>query len=359
MSVIIDIIALLMQCSVFFLMTRYSTTERVFITDLVRLLEIAASLFLISIRYWENFIDRDIGILGVQSFKQTMRLGRCKTYIFASLWKIALTLAFAYVLVPDMTPMADIFMHIGNETAYDNSTNTLSNKPSYGIPFNDTDFTGPVSLPDYYEDFDNQYPVNYDGEDYGGFAARVRRQAEEDSSTSTNGDDGDLFRRNRNRNTSTRRPRNRVRRPRPTPPPLYPNLYSYENQIETVEDKTVDKILWRFLPLMIQAASGAICYYFSRVACKLCMQGFSLTFPLTFITPATAAIFCYLCHLEGWTRIVMPNLTIGHWPCTEIYLEESFHWQIGCALGLWWLSQLWVSNHMWFSKSERLAKVER
>ena len=389
MSVIMDILALLMQCSVFFLMTRYSTTEGVFITDMVQLLELAASLFLISFRYWENFIDRDIGAIGVQSFKQTLRLGRCKTYIFASLWKIALTLAFAYLLVPDMTPIADIFNHIANESAYDNKTNLLSLVPSsYDLenPANVSDLANSINIPDYYQDFEPQYTASYT-DDYNRIVSRAKRQAngsfldsdtsdrdEEDDFENIRSDDTDIndyvngggdedprLRRGRNRLRpgSTRRPRTRHRRPRqPTPPPVNPDLFEYDSQTES-DTRPINKILYRFLPLIVQAASGAICYYFSRVACKLCMQGFSLSLPLTFITPATAAIFCYLCHLEDWQRIMLPNLSIGHWTCSEIYLDETFHWQIGCALGLWWLSQLWVCNHMWFSKSERLAKVER
>ncbi|ELT98539.1 hypothetical protein CAPTEDRAFT_177712 [Capitella teleta] len=237
--------------------------------------------------------------------------------------------------------MADIFSNIANETAYDNSTN-LEIFQAYDFDSNSTNI-----IPEYYQAEDYNY------EEYG--TLRLKRQADDDI---LDYEDSDPRRRNRNRNQSTRRPRNRARRPRPTPPPLYPELYEYDAQTE-VDNSQVNKILYRFLPLIIQSASGAICYYFSRLACKLCMQGFSLMLPLTLLTPATVSIFCYLCHLDGWTRIGLPHLTIGHWPCPEIYLENSFHWQIGCALGLWWLSQLWISNHMWFSKSERLAKVER
>lgn len=99
LSVIVDIGALLMQCSVFFLVTVFSRGHA---ASSLHLLELCASIILISLRYWENFIDRDIGSLAVQSFKQTLRLGRCKMYIFASIWKIALTLAFAYLLVPQV-----------------------------------------------------------------------------------------------------------------------------------------------------------------------------------------------------------------------------------------------------------------
>ena len=117
-SVVVDVLALAMQCSVFFVYTIYLTRDGEAIDDVALLIQIAASLVLVSVRYWENFIDRDIGVVCIQSLKAKLRAGRCKTYIFASLWKIALTFTFLYVLVPDMTPMADIFRLAGNETAY-------------------------------------------------------------------------------------------------------------------------------------------------------------------------------------------------------------------------------------------------
>jgi hypothetical protein len=103
LSVIADILSLVMQCSVFFIMTVYSTKPvKDDSMNSVQLLELSASVILISVRHWENFIDRDVGAIAIQSFKQTLRVGRCKTYIFASLWKILLTLAFAYLLVPQV-----------------------------------------------------------------------------------------------------------------------------------------------------------------------------------------------------------------------------------------------------------------
>lgn len=109
LSVIVDICALLMQCSVFFLVTMFTRTREFQLPDSLHLLELCASVVLISLRYWENFIDRDIGTLAVQNFKQTLRLGRCKMYIFASIWKIALTLAFAYLLIPQVRVIAPLW----------------------------------------------------------------------------------------------------------------------------------------------------------------------------------------------------------------------------------------------------------
>jgi len=125
-SVVLDVIALAMQCSVFFIATIYLTREGVAIEDVAVLIQTTASLVLISLRYWENFIDRDIGAVCIQSVKARLRMGRCKTYIFASLWKIGLTFAFVYILIPDMTPMADIFRLLGNETVYSNNMNGTS-----------------------------------------------------------------------------------------------------------------------------------------------------------------------------------------------------------------------------------------
>ena len=115
-----DILALLMQCSVFFFMTKYQNRFNSYIDNVLQFTELAASLVLISLRYWENFLDRDICSFHIQSFKSSLMRGRCKTYIFASVWKIGLTLACAYMLIPKMTPMAVLFRYINNDTAYGN-----------------------------------------------------------------------------------------------------------------------------------------------------------------------------------------------------------------------------------------------
>lgn len=390
LAVVMDILAVAMQSSVFFLMTVFDRGEGTQGASggVVPLVELAASLVLISVRYWENFIDRDIGAIPLLGFKQTMRLGRCKTYIFASLWKMALTLAFAYLLVPHMTPMADLFAHIGNETAYDNRTVRAG-------PDGPDEYPAPTELV-YPDPGSVDYsPSSSDGADYPvevptepdlvteSLGARVRREiipppGTQDLTTETPStpatspsvatnpiDDhptNDRIPQRRPKLTSRVYPSHHPRLPEED----IPAGYDYYNDPEGDEDLTsdltddeVNRVLYRLLPLIVQAASGAICYYFSRVACKLCMQRFSFSLPLTIITPGTLAIFCYLCHLGEWTELRLPNVEVGFWRCSESYQQRAFQWQIGCAVGLWWLSQLWINNHIWFPKSERLAKVER
>ena len=91
--------------------------------------------------------------------------------------------------------------------------------------------------------------------------------------------------------------------------------YSDYAEQEAVKTDEPNRVLYRFLPLIVNVISGAVCFYFARVSCKLCMQGFSFAFPLTLVTPVTAAIFCYLCHGRGWTRVVIPYMDIGYWQC--------------------------------------------
>jgi len=86
-----------------------------------------------------------------------------------------------------------------------------------------------------------------------------------------------------------------------------------------------------FVPMIVHTTSAAVCYYFSRIACKLCMQGFSFSLPLTIITPATAAVFCYICDLQhvnikpgthwrqswiqhGWLCGKSTKSTVSLWP---------------------------------------------
>ena len=362
LTIIVDILAVLMQASLFFLMTRYSTRDRTVLTTAVDLLQIAAAVLLISLRYWENFVDRDIGAISITSFKINLRLGRCKTYIFASLWKIGLTLAFAYILVPNMTPMGELLNHVGNETAYDNKSVKVDNidVPAYYLPPpNEANNDGNPLFRD------AAYDDNFNIEDDGRIAPRFRRQADDEDEDSIKPDNEETILDDDPIDEGPRR-RRPVRRRKPPKPKIRIEDYNYDYDYGAASSggdyqtfKKENKVLFRFLPFIVQSLSGAICYYFARVACKLCMQGFSFSVPMTLITPATVVIFSYLCDLEDWKRVYIPDMDIGYLRCSESYKITSFHWQVGCALALWWLSQLWITNHVWFSKSERLAKVEK
>ena len=109
-----------------------------------------------------------------------------------------------------------------------------------------------------------------------------------------------------------------------TPDDYYNYGYNDYTESDATKEGEPNILLYRFLPLIVNIISGAVCFYFARVACKLCMQGFSFAFPLTLATPATAVIFCYLCHVRGWTRVVIPYMDIGYWQCRFVRRIHCF-----------------------------------
>ena len=75
--------------------------------------EIPLSLLLISTNWWENFCDKDLRLgclhVPVKNYKDALHRVRTKAYILASLWKIGLTVGFAFLLVPDLTLAHEAF----------------------------------------------------------------------------------------------------------------------------------------------------------------------------------------------------------------------------------------------------------
>ena len=424
-TILLDAVALLMQASALFLITLFYTRYRTPLPTPADVMQCVAGLLLVSVRYWENFVERDIGSIPLRAFRTSLERYRCKIYLFASIWKICLTLAFAYLLVPNLTPMRDIFLHVSNETAFDNSTNArqivdsgeifnkMSTTPDFNLlePLNaeensieNLDNTIQVentlnqTIPSYDQPTDSHANVDTDNDNLLITAESKRRRRQVASATGATSltapldnalndkggedegndtadrviaqDDGAAGEANADKRRNRKHPEGgdrRIKRPRG---PLameedyVPTVDELDYNGETVDSaasdsKPVDKVLFRFLPLIVQIVSSAICYYFARVTCKLCMQGFSFALPLTLTTPTTLIIFVYFCDVAEWSRLFLPDIEIGAWRCPENFERISFQWQIGCALGFWWLSQLWINSHVWFSRSERLAKVER
>jgi hypothetical protein len=66
--------------------------------------EAPVALFCVSIVWWENYVDRDIkfGKLNIPlgTYKRHLQSVRSKANIGASIWKIALTVAFSFLLLP-------------------------------------------------------------------------------------------------------------------------------------------------------------------------------------------------------------------------------------------------------------------
>jgi hypothetical protein len=80
--------------------------------------EAPVALLCVSIVWWENYVDRDIKFgkinIPLGSYKRHLQSVRSKANIGASIWKIALTIAFSFLLLP-REHFDNVFVSFGNQ----------------------------------------------------------------------------------------------------------------------------------------------------------------------------------------------------------------------------------------------------
>ena len=111
-----------------------------------------------------------------------------------------------------------------------------------------------------------------------------------------------------------------------------------------------------FVPMIIHFFSTGLCYYFSKSACKMQMQRVAFAVPLSLATPVTLAIMIGLCQWK--TDQIVFIREVMYWECSENLQLPRITWHIIIGLGLWYLSQLWITSHVWFPENKRLATTE-
>ena len=106
--------------------------------------------------------------------------------------------------------------------------------------------------------------------------------------------------------------------------------------------------------------SSGLCYYFAKSSCKMCMQRIAFALPLALATPVTIAIYMAMCSARGLLERVHFVKDLMYWECPETLgsATGNLKWQLIVALGLWWLSELWITVHAWFPENKRLASTE-
>ena len=94
--------------------------------------EAPVALFCVSIVWWENYVDRDIKLgklnIPLGTYKRHLQSVRSKANIGASIWKIALTVAFSFLLLP--------------KERFDNVFVSFVNNPAGNIPLEPSLHTG-------------------------------------------------------------------------------------------------------------------------------------------------------------------------------------------------------------------------
>lgn len=104
--------------------------------------------------------------------------------------------------------------------------------------------------------------------------------------------------------------------------------------------------------LYVQFFSSLACSYFGGLACKLCMQNIGFSLPLILSMPTCVLLVVLQCHFS-----FLPATADSFvWVCPgrEVLNGWTITWLV-----LLWLSKIVICSHVWFSKSGRLARIER
>ena len=297
--------------------------------------ELPIALMLVSLVWWENFVDRDIKcgtykFVNIKLLKENIAATRIKTSIVTSLWKIGITLLFAYIFHPGIFNTSKVF-----KTPDDPAENRFK----YGSGWNPDEMMmpgafGPMPLPP-------PPPPMLSG-------LGQRKRSIDIQNTTVHSSILQAF--------SAAQMFVPMSLSMTTPADTQSQSKTLsENEHEDITYK--DRWITYLVPMIIQVVCSALCYYTGRLACKLCMQRLGFALPLTLVTPITLSVALIICKWAPESAVLKSDFV--YWTCHEGYQTGSFKWQVICGLGFWWLSQLWIGGHVWFGKGQRLAFTDR
>ena len=119
--------------------------------------------------------------------------------------------------------------------------------------------------------------------------------------------------------------------------------------------------------LLIQVCTTYLCYAVGKFSCKICIQGISFAIPVNLAVPVTVSFLWAMVTATNQDKCEVCNIFDGFqyifWYTreTDVFTYEKSPYNYVSTL-MWALSlasQLWITIHIWFSTSERLASTEK
>lgn len=286
------------------------------------MLELPLALLLISMSYWENYVEGDITLFGktlnFKAWKKHLHHSRGQLYIFASIWKVLWVVAFAVLLQPgfkfnmsythstgvnstDVVPETTI-LHTSGQYHSTPMAKRLVQRNAQNETF---DVTVTTSMTTHIINIVTEVPTNM-----------LAIQSAE----------------------------NTTQEPKINHSAAAEILQLYFSP-ETI------KHLQEYGVLYLQIISSTVLAYFGSTACKLCMQLLGFSLPLTLTTPISIVVVVMQCQYE-----ILPTRTFV-WIGVE---SGSNMWILHLAwLGVIWLSEIYITSHVWFPGNGRLEKTDR
>lgn len=140
-----------------------------------------------------------------------------------------------------------------------------------------------------------------------------------------------------------------------------------QNDNFTVEYPQIDYVTedWvSYFPIIVtcvHVVSSYLCFISGKFACKICIQGFSYALPVVLCVPTTMCLLYFLtgCHKYSdiFTINVLPYLTWCPMKRLEDFFIADYSPQGGFMWIFWIISQIWLTHHIWISKTKRMAST--
>ncbi|XP_067941375.1 chitin synthase chs-2-like [Watersipora subatra] len=107
-----------------------------------------------------------------------------------------------------------------------------------------------------------------------------------------------------------------------------------------------------YTPLILLIILPLLTYYFAQTSAQLHMQKFCYALPLSLHTPALVLISELLSNLAPERLTLHPQISL------PVGTPADSWTLVALTLATCWLSQLWISRHLWFPNNLRLEQVQ-
>jgi hypothetical protein len=137
--------------------------------------------------------------------------------------------------------------------------------------------------------------------------------------------------------------------------------FSFEIYIPNAQRTTNYQRAVEFAPVLTNAFSAFIGYFFGALACKLFMQKSGFSVPILLSTPLTVMLIMVQCSVG---HQFIPDFGQYIWNCPEGFKgKTSFDypvsiWQLACC-GMFWISSLVIAAYIWRPKHNPMDKNEK
>ena len=114
--------------------------------------------------------------------------------------------------------------------------------------------------------------------------------------------------------------------------------------------------------LVTQIGCAFVLFIFGTFACKTNIQIISFAIPITLIMPVTQAGLFTLCDIKNNDACAYTSVIPSHvwFQCPSENEYMTWFGDFGSFIGIiWFLSSAWVTKHIWFPKSQRMASTEQ